>query len=60
MKKSFFVLACSLFLVFSCTVTEVSTLKGNTNGSSLTDIHVEDYFIDVLTDFAEFMPEKDE
>lgn len=60
MKKSFFVLACSLFLVFGCTVTEVSTLKGNTNGSSLTDIHVEDYFIDVLTDFAEFMPEKDE
>ena len=44
----------------SCTVTEVSTISRETSGTSLTDIHVEDYFIDVLTDFAEFLPEKDE
>ena len=59
MKKIIVVLVCSLLLL-SCTVTEQSSLSSGTKGTSLTDIYVEDYFIDVLTDFAEFMPASDE
>ena len=60
MRKLIFVLACSLSLLFSCTVTENASISKGTRGTSMTDIHVEDYFIDVLTDFAEFLPESDE
>ncbi len=59
MKKSLIVLVCSLLLL-SCTVTEQASVSSGTKGTSLTDIYVEDYFIDVLTDFAEFMPASDE
>ena len=59
MKKAFLVLATSL-LLFGCTVTEMASVSSGTKGTSLTDIYVEDYFIDVLTDFAEFMPSSDE
>lgn len=40
----------------SCTVTEKITIDGSKKGSSESDIYVEDFFIEVLEDFGEFLP----
>ena len=58
MKRLILPLAVILSLA-SCTVTEDLSLSGN-GGTSYADIHVEDFFIDVLNDFSTFIPESSE
>lgn len=54
-----YILTIVVILISSCTVTEDLIL--NKDGGSLSsDIDVENYFVEVLEDFAEFMPESDE
>ena len=48
-----------IFLLMSCQVTEDMSL-GNTGSSSETNIEVYPFFIEVLNDFAEFLPENNE
>lgn len=43
-------------LLSSCTVTEVLQVSSGSESSSMTDINVQQYFVDVLTDFSEFLP----
>lgn len=50
------IIALSIILLSSCVVTESIKLDGR-SGSSTTDINVEQFFIDVLEDFSEFLPE---
>ena len=50
----------SLLMLASCTVTETLDISAEGPGSSTADIHVEQFFIDVLYDFAEFLPEGNE
>lgn len=57
MKTRLCLLAASLALLTCCTVTETLALSGE-GGSSAADIHVEPFFVDVLYDFAEFLPEE--
>ena len=59
MKRIFPLIAIALMLV-SCTVTESLTIRSDRSGESISDIHAEDFFIDVLEDFSEFLPESDE
>ena len=49
-----------LLAATGCQVTEDLTVKEGGAVSSSTDIHVEQFFIDVLEDFAEFLPAEDE
>ena len=49
-----------LLLFSSCQVTEELSMNADGSGSSYTDIHVEQFFIDVLEDFSEFLPANDE
>ena len=59
--KRFIIPIFAFALLFSgCQVTEDLTLNDDGTGSSYTDIHVEQFFIDVLEDFAEFLPTEDE
>lgn len=44
-----------LAILTSCSVTETLTINKN-GGSSSSDIQVEQFFVDVLEDFAEFLP----
>lgn len=54
MRKLALVILASL-LIASCSVTETLTI-GRNGGSSESDIKVEQFFVDVLEDFAEFLP----
>lgn len=47
-------------LLSSCTVTEELTLGEGGSGESVMTLHAEDFFIDVLNDFSEFLPENNE
>lgn len=58
MKRIAISIIASLMLLSGCQVTEDLSISGN-GGQSTTDIHVEQFFIDVLNDFAEFLPEDD-
>ena len=49
----------ALCFLTGCTVTEQMTI-GRTGGSIDSDIDIESYFIEVLEDLAEFMPESNE
>jgi len=49
-----------LVLASSCVVTEQLSFTGSTNNSSKFDFTVEDFFIAVLEDFSEFVPEDQE
>ena len=60
MKRIFPLIALIVFLLSACTVTEELTINSDRSGESVSDIHVEQFFIDVLGDFAEFLPENDE
>ena len=60
MKRIFPLIALIVFLLSACTVTEELTINSDRSGESVYDIHVEQFFIDVLGDFAEFLPENDE
>ena len=59
MRKILFTVISVCILLSGCTVTETLTLS-NDESASVTDISVEQFFIDVLTDFQEFMPSGDE
>ena len=51
----------SCLLIFtSCTVSEELVLKSEKSGSSSSDIKVEQFFVDVLEDFGEFLPSSDQ
>lgn len=54
MRKLALVILSSL-LIASCSVTETLSINRN-GGSSYSDIKVEQFFVDVLEDFAEFLP----
>lgn len=58
MRKTIAALAITMLLA-SCTVTESLVVEGDGGISSSSDIHVEQFFIDVLEDFSEFLPEDD-
>ena len=59
MRKILLLSILTVIFLSSCTVTE--TLRINQSASvSETDIAVQQFFIDVLEDYAEFMPESDE
>lgn len=59
MKRVSIILA-SLLLLASCTVTEKLSVNRNSSGTSSSDIKVEQFFVDVLEDFSEFLPESNE
>ena len=50
----------SLLLLASCTVTEKLSVNKNGSGTSSSDIKVEQFFVDVLEDFSEFLPDSNE
>lgn len=50
------IIAAILLTLTSCTVTESLSIEG-AGGTSSAEVHVEPFFIDVLADFAEFLPE---
>lgn len=57
MCKALFTVLLAALLLASCTVTESMTI-GSANGfESLSDIKAEPFFVSVLEDFAEFLPE---
>lgn len=49
-----------VLILTSCAVTETFDIKADGSGESLSDIDVEQYFVDVLTDFSEFLPSQNE
>lgn len=59
MKKVVFILLSCLLIFTSCTVSEELVLKNKKSGSSSSDIKVEQFFVDVLADFGEFLPSSD-
>ncbi len=59
MRRFIALLAAAILLFAGCQVTEDLSIAGE-GGTSHTDIHVEQFFIDVLSDFAEFLPAGDE
>ena len=54
------ILLVTALLLTGCQVTEDLTMDTSQSGRSFTAIHVEQFFIDVLEDFAEFLPENNE
>ena len=56
MKKIVFLSILMSILLASCTVTEQMDIKKSASHSA-TDIHVQDFFISVLEDHTQFMPE---
>ncbi len=60
MKRYLLILVAMILFLAGCQVTEELSIEGEGQGSSYTDIHVEPFFIDVLEDFGEFLPENDE
>lgn len=58
MKRLFLILSITIFLLSSCSVTQSFTLSEN-GGSSLSDIKVDQFFLDVLEDFSDFTPQGD-
>ncbi len=59
MKKLLALILLIAFLLTSCTVTQKIALSDKNSGSSESDIHVEQFFVDVLEDFSEFLPSSD-
>ena len=58
MKRLFLILSITILLFSSCSVTQSFTLS-NSGGSSLSDIKVDQFFLDVLEDFSDFTPQGD-
>ena len=56
MRKTIAALAITMLLA-SCTVTESITLDSQSGLESVSDIKAEEFFVSVLEDFAEFLPE---
>lgn len=59
MKKLVFLSILMSILLASCTVTEQMDIKKSASQSA-TEIHVQDFFISVLEDYSQFMPENDQ
>ncbi len=58
MKKSFYALLVLVILILTgCTVTETLSFNRTGGGKSSADINVEPFFIEVLEDFGEFLPQ---
>ena len=57
MRKFTIMTAVAAVLLSSCTVTEELAITDTGSMESSSSIYVEDFFIDVLADFAEFLPE---
>ena len=51
--------AIAAMMLSACTVTENIAIDGSGSVTSGSEIHVEQFFVDVLTDFAQFLPEDD-
>ena len=51
--------AIAAMMLSACTVTENIAIDGSGSITSGSEIHVEQFFVDVLTDFAQFLPEDD-
>lgn len=60
MKKIALILLSCLLIFTSCTVSEGLVLKDSKRGTSSSDIQVEQFFVDVLEDFGEFLPSSDQ
>ncbi len=60
MRKYLLIILALIFILAGCQVTEQLDVNKDGSGKSYTDIHVEQFFIDVLEDFAEFLPENNE
>ena len=60
MKRFLFSIAVILIILTSCTVTEDLTINTDGSGKSYSDINVEQFFVDVLEDFSDFLPESDQ
>ena len=58
MKKLSVILISMMMLLASCTVTETIDVTASDSGKSTTDVQVEQFFIDVLYSFADFLPEE--
>ena len=60
MRRFIIPFLAAAILLSGCQVTEDLTLNTDGTGSSHTAIHVEQFFINVLEDFSEFLPSSDE
>ena len=49
------ILISMMMLLASCTVTETIDVTASDSGKSTTDVQVEQFFIDVLYSFADFL-----
>ena len=58
MKRLSVILISMMMLLASCTVTETIDVTASDSGKSTTDVQVEQFFIDVLYSFADFLPEE--
>lgn len=60
MKRLLPALALVTLILSSCTVTETMNINNDSSINSKSEIKTEDFFVEVLEDFGEFMPEKGE
>lgn len=60
MKKLLILILFIAFIFTSCTVTESLMISSSQTGSSSSYIKVDDFFIEVLEDFGEFLPSSDQ
>lgn len=59
LKKLLLSITIALVLLSSCTVTQTFVQKSNNSGSSLSDIQVNQFFLNVLDDFSSFSSTSD-
>lgn len=59
MKKYFLPILLAVLLLSSCTVTESFNMNNNKSGVNQTEINVEEFFIELMEDFASFTPDGD-
>ena len=57
MGKASSILLMAVLLLASCTVTESMTITNQDSFGSVSEIKAEPFFVSVLEDFAEFLPE---
>ncbi len=57
MGKALSILLMAVLLLASCTVTESMTINNQNSFGSVSEIKAEPFFVSVLEDFAEFLPE---
>ena len=57
MRRITLAAAIAAVMLSACTVTENIAIDGSGSVTSASEIHVEQFFVDVLADFAEFLPD---